>query len=121
MGDGYEQVKEQIQLLLRKLEELEVIEYGEGLYGVVIEKMTIYLQLIDKREELQAIRIVKNEEEKALWDAKYEDAQQLSDKINSLADRQAGEVKMLLDQYNMKYIEKEERGIQYYYHDNTIG
>lgn len=38
MGDGYEQVKEQIQLLLRKLEELEVIEYGEGLYGVVIEK-----------------------------------------------------------------------------------
>lgn len=116
----YQEVMDKAELLTQEIEQLPVINHGEELQKITQERISIHVRLIEQREKLDTIRIITTNEEKVLWETEYEQAKQLENELNIISERNLREVKNLLEKYNMRYMEKENKEIEYYWHSSTL-
>lgn len=96
------------------LSQIEVIKDGEPLRKTVVENLTQSLQYITQIEVLRSTRNVTTEAERISWYKGKDSAEQLHLQLKNIANRQMADIKDLLEQYDMGYVESE-KGIEYYY------
>lgn len=109
------EAQEQISKLVEDLGDIEMIRHGEALRDIVVERLQIALNSLEVVEDLKMTRMVSTEEEKTIWNEKYEYKEQLYDRLGKLAHSQQVEVKALLEQYDMGYVEDKDGVIRYFY------
>ena len=100
---------------MQEFEQEEAIEYGEFLRENMVEKLTMTLDYIAAHEELKMIRVIHTEEEEVIWRQKHEHKEELMNQLQKNSDDQIDIIKILLEKYNMRYTEKADKGIKYYY------
>lgn len=105
--------KEEINRLRGDLEQVEIVEDGESLREVLVERLAVSLHYIEVLEDLRMIRVVRTDQEKKIWEQKNETAQDLRVQLENKGIKQIEEVKSLLEKYNMTYIENES-GLNYH-------
>jgi len=111
----YSTARGEIYDLLQEFEKEESIEYGEFLHENTVEKLILTLDYIAAHEELKMIHVIHTEEEEAIWRQKYEHKEELINQLQKNSDDQIDIIKILLEKYNMRYTEKADKGIKYYY------
>lgn len=111
---SYSTAKEEISKLWDDLEQIVVVKHGEDLRETMVESLAKSLHYIDLVESLRTTRIVRTEKEKEIWYLKEESARKLDNERIEIAHKYNEEVKLLLKNYDMGYVENE-KGIEYYY------
>jgi len=111
----YSTAQEKIYDLLQEFEQEEAIEYGEFLRENIVEKLTLTLDYIAAHEELKIIRVIHTKEEETIWRQKHDHKEELMGQLQKNSDDQRDIIKDLLEKYSMRYTEKENKEIKYYY------